>query len=182
MTRRFPIQDGPSIPWHLIAPYEAQALRNHDQTLERLAARGGLSCAEANWVIECRPWCDRTDLRSDIEHRATLARRVREDEVSGIRRWAATWKRSAKIWRVRFHALLETVRIDAETRDVMREMSQFHEQNAAEKFAENDRLQVQLDEAIKALQDVVREACTAWPVERMVERCESALRALGAEP
>ena len=35
------------IPWSLIAPHEARAQRNHSQTLERLAERGGLSAFEA---------------------------------------------------------------------------------------------------------------------------------------
>lgn len=48
--RRFPIQDGPSVPWEFMAPHESQARKNHGQTLEGLAKRGGLGCAEA-WVI-----------------------------------------------------------------------------------------------------------------------------------
>ena len=48
--RRYPIQDGPSVPWEFMAPHEAQARKNHGQTLEGLAERGGLGCAEA-WVI-----------------------------------------------------------------------------------------------------------------------------------
>lgn len=56
-ARLFPIQGAPSIPWAVIAPCEAQALRNHDgQTLERLAERRGLSPCEAVAVLEGRPW------------------------------------------------------------------------------------------------------------------------------
>ena len=47
---RYPIQDGSSVPWEFMAPHEAQARKNHGQTLEGLASRGGLGCAEA-WVI-----------------------------------------------------------------------------------------------------------------------------------
>jgi len=54
--RRFPIQGGPSIPWRIIAPHEAQAETNHDQSLERLAQRGGLSPAEAHFVLADRKW------------------------------------------------------------------------------------------------------------------------------
>lgn len=51
--RMFPIQDGPSIPWSVIAPFEKQAQRQHcGQTLERLAQRGGLGVGEALSVIE----------------------------------------------------------------------------------------------------------------------------------
>lgn len=48
--RRFPIQRGPSVPWSVMAPHESMAQRNHSQTLERLAERGGLSPAEA-WCV-----------------------------------------------------------------------------------------------------------------------------------
>lgn len=58
--RRFPIIDGPTIPWDMIAPHERQAKINHDgQTLERLAARGGLSMEEAVAVLEGTTWRDR---------------------------------------------------------------------------------------------------------------------------
>jgi hypothetical protein len=40
------------IPWERIAPHEAQALHNHDQTLERLAERGGLSPFEIMCAVE----------------------------------------------------------------------------------------------------------------------------------
>lgn len=44
------------IPYAMIAPHEAQAQRNHGQTLDRLAERGGLSAAEAIAIIQGRPW------------------------------------------------------------------------------------------------------------------------------
>lgn len=44
------------IPWVMIAPHEKQAERNHDQTLVRLAERGGLSACEAVAVLEDRRW------------------------------------------------------------------------------------------------------------------------------
>jgi hypothetical protein len=52
----FPIQGGPAIPWSVIAPHELQAQRNHDQSLQRLAERGGLSPCEAVAVLEGRAW------------------------------------------------------------------------------------------------------------------------------
>lgn len=45
-----------TIPWSLIAPHEAQALKNHGQSLNRLAERHGLSPSEALAVIEDRAW------------------------------------------------------------------------------------------------------------------------------
>lgn len=52
----FPIMGGPKIPWSLIAPYEDQALRNHSQSLKRLAERGGLSMCEAMAVMSSASW------------------------------------------------------------------------------------------------------------------------------
>jgi hypothetical protein len=47
---------GGTIPWSVIRPHEAQAQRNHAQSLEVLAKRGGLSWSEALAVLEDRPW------------------------------------------------------------------------------------------------------------------------------
>lgn len=55
-ARRFPIMGGPSIPWRMIAPHEGQARGNHEQSLERLAERGGLDCREAVAVLTDRKW------------------------------------------------------------------------------------------------------------------------------
>lgn len=55
-TRMFPIQDGPDIPWSAISPFEKQALKNHRQTLTRLAERGGLGVGEAIGVLRCLPY------------------------------------------------------------------------------------------------------------------------------
>lgn len=63
--KRFPIMVGyqgtpapcpSSIPWDAIAPYEGHALENHQQTLERLAERGGLDPVEAYFVMTGRRW------------------------------------------------------------------------------------------------------------------------------
>ncbi len=54
--RMFPLQDGPLIPWRIIAIHERQAKANHDQTLERLAERGGLSVREAYYVLRDEKW------------------------------------------------------------------------------------------------------------------------------
>ena len=47
------------IPWRLIAPFEEQALKNHNQTLARLHERGGLSPREALCVIKGLKWDER---------------------------------------------------------------------------------------------------------------------------
>ncbi len=44
------------VSWTLLAPHEAQALRNHSQSLETLNARGGLSPAEMVYILEDRKW------------------------------------------------------------------------------------------------------------------------------
>lgn len=44
------------IPWGMIAPHEAQALANHDQSLETLDRRGGLDVCEAIAVLTDQSW------------------------------------------------------------------------------------------------------------------------------
>jgi hypothetical protein len=56
--RQFPIMRGGSIPWSIIAPYEKQAINNHDQSLEVLASRGGLDPLEAVAVLTGKRWRD----------------------------------------------------------------------------------------------------------------------------
>ena len=53
-VRMFPIMDGRDIPWRAIEPHRAQAFKNHGQTLERLAERGGLSTEETMCTFEGR--------------------------------------------------------------------------------------------------------------------------------
>lgn len=47
---RFPIQEGPSVPWEFMAPHESQCQKNHGQSLKRIAERGGLGPSEA-WAV-----------------------------------------------------------------------------------------------------------------------------------
>ena len=54
-----------SVPWSLLASHERQALENHDQTLKRLAERGGLCPSEMVAVLEDRKW-QSMDLRVAI--------------------------------------------------------------------------------------------------------------------
>lgn len=42
------------VPWSLLAPHEKRAKRNHDQSLEKLASRGGLGVTEMLAVLEDR--------------------------------------------------------------------------------------------------------------------------------
>lgn len=54
---KFPILGtGESIPWDAIISHEKQAIRNHGQTLRRLAERGGLDYTEVLAVLEDRDY------------------------------------------------------------------------------------------------------------------------------
>lgn len=44
------------IPFAMLVPHEAQALKNHGQSLERLAQRGGLGHSEAIDILEGQRW------------------------------------------------------------------------------------------------------------------------------
>lgn len=55
--RMFPILGANAfVPWDFVQPHERWALNNHDQTVRRLADRGGLSWCELCAVIEHRRW------------------------------------------------------------------------------------------------------------------------------
>lgn len=45
-----------SVPWAFLEPHEAQALRNHSQSLKRLAERGGLAPCEAIDIVKGLHW------------------------------------------------------------------------------------------------------------------------------
>lgn len=51
-----------SIPFHIIEPHRAQAMTNHQQTIERLAERGGLDPIEAWCVCHDVTWQQRCSL------------------------------------------------------------------------------------------------------------------------
>ncbi len=66
-----------SIPWALIEPYAQQAMRNHDQTLERLAERGGLCVQEIAWLLENTSWKNRT-MATDRDAVAVIEKKMKE--------------------------------------------------------------------------------------------------------
>jgi hypothetical protein len=47
----FPIMKGPTVPWSVMLPHNDMCKRNHDQTLQRIAERGGLDPTEAFCVV-----------------------------------------------------------------------------------------------------------------------------------
>lgn len=57
-----------SVPWAMVAQHEARALKNHGQTLSRLAERGGLDPVELLAVLDDKPWPNRRQTRADIEN------------------------------------------------------------------------------------------------------------------
>ena len=63
------------VPFALLAPHEAQAQRNHGQTLERLAQRGGLDAGEALDIIAGRRW---GTTRASLSAEQALILKVRE--------------------------------------------------------------------------------------------------------
>jgi hypothetical protein len=63
-----------SIPWSMVAAGEARAVRNHGQTLARLAERGGMSPFEILCVLDDRGLWDREP--NAAEDVVELARRV----------------------------------------------------------------------------------------------------------
>lgn len=44
------------VPWEILIPHEKQSLRNHRQTLEQLADRGGLSWNEILPIHRDKTW------------------------------------------------------------------------------------------------------------------------------
>ena len=62
MEREFPILgENSGIPWNAIESHRTQAYKNHNQTIERLAERGGLSWGELLAVLEDRSWRPMTE-------------------------------------------------------------------------------------------------------------------------
>lgn len=78
-----PIMDGVrihSISMAVLVPHEAQARTNHDQSLQRIAERGGLSLCEAVAILEDRPWCR----MNDREAEAALIQMCREWKAAAL--------------------------------------------------------------------------------------------------
>jgi hypothetical protein len=96
--RLFPIMDDDkggrwSMPWRLIEPYNGQALRNHDQSLEKLASRGGLCSEEALAVIRGQRWRDRTPGHGRKELEDWVRGRIAEEraeEIASLQQQLAT--------------------------------------------------------------------------------------------
>jgi hypothetical protein len=66
-----------SVPWSFVAQHEVQARRNHHQSIERLAQRGGLCPAEMIAVVTDRDWLDVPQM-DNPQANAELARLLAE--------------------------------------------------------------------------------------------------------
>jgi len=82
--RMFPILGDPilkALPWSLLVEHEAQAQRNHIQSLDRLASRGGLGPCEAYCVLKDRSY-PTGGFKSQAAIRVALMRLLYEAELS----------------------------------------------------------------------------------------------------
>lgn len=70
------------IPFAMIAPHEGQAQRNHGQTLNRLAERGGLSTGEAIAILEGRKWSSVKECVENEHYLINLVRNWRKAQQS----------------------------------------------------------------------------------------------------
>lgn len=71
------------VPWDLVFAHQGQCLTNHEQTVQRLAERGGLSPSELVAILEDRPWRRMTDEEAAGRLRA-LACEVTPDTFSTV--------------------------------------------------------------------------------------------------
>ncbi len=60
------------IPWGVLAPHEKQVLRNHGQTLELLAKRGGLDWLEVVSILEDKTWRETPKMPPDEAKKIVL--------------------------------------------------------------------------------------------------------------
>ncbi len=72
------------IPFAMVAPHEEQAQRNHGQSLNRLAERGGLAASEAIAILEGRKW---GQVKACVENEVYL--------INKVRAWRAAERTSA---------------------------------------------------------------------------------------
>lgn len=85
--KNFPILFSPSdkrhknefIPWEIIETHREQAIKNHGQTLERLAERGGLSYRELYAVLNDKEYdYQNKDKYSDVNYELAVLRILRD--------------------------------------------------------------------------------------------------------
>lgn len=65
------------VPWEFMKPHEARARRNHQQTLARLAERGGVDVTEALAILQDRGFSDDVNWTRDTNEFLALLREWR---------------------------------------------------------------------------------------------------------
>lgn len=67
------------VPWEAVEPHEAQAQKNHSQSLKRLAERGGLGIEELLYVLTDRPFptlISKASTKRDAAYRFEIMREL----------------------------------------------------------------------------------------------------------
>ncbi len=179
MSRRFPIMDAPtlsSVPWALIEPHEAQVQSNHDQSLTRLAERGGLTACEMLCAIQGRSIRDL--LRSKSHgHRGSGSRRVELCECIEELALLALDHASAE---AREHDLIKTAASQHAANLATIESLESHNSGLvesrrlmSERRYQADAERDQVTSALRALVDyvVLRDACVGCGENLDLSRC-----------
>lgn len=126
--RRFPVHSDTrrryphcpkSVPWSFVASHERQAQANHDQTLERLAERGGLGATEMFCVVhDLRLTAIRHDDSTERVAVVWLANAVDYERYAALRTAAPALLRVVEVvGRIHDIAFARIERGRAETRD-----------------------------------------------------------------
>jgi len=168
----FAMQRAPYVPWELVAPYEAQAQRNHGQTLAHIHARGGLTPGElwcavhgrelghlpprddaAAWFEEWR----KQPIRAEVERlRAELAAATERDPETNT---------SVGLLRVQRYRLRQDLAAMTTERDAWQERAEGHRAAFDELAAiKREEMRALLDEVQAAGQDARPQVC-GWCVQ-----------------
>lgn len=116
--RMFPVLDAcggcpTRVPWAFVAPHEGWALKNHDQTLQRLAERGGLSPCEIVAILEGRKWRQMPEAEATARLRELLlAWECEQAKIAGADH--AVERQRADHWQAKARRLGELLRVRRE--------------------------------------------------------------------
>jgi hypothetical protein len=79
-----------ALPWDFVAQFERRARTNHDQDLERLAARGGLTWFELHLCVTDRPYRGGDFTKpGDMAGHIGAAQAAAEQVLAAAGRWLA---------------------------------------------------------------------------------------------
>lgn len=74
-----------ALPWPMLAAHERQADKNHSQTIQRLADRGGLSACEACAVLEDRSYREMTPFAAHARLKELFMEYVAAEHTAALR-------------------------------------------------------------------------------------------------